>query len=92
MYSCDISSLYKKRELIPRWFTNDFTIQSLKFVLKNNVLFDDRVYLQLLGTAMGTKCAPRYACLTVGYLEETKRFTNKLPEYFNKSECRLMWN
>ena len=27
---------------------------------------------QLLGTAVGTKCAPPYACLTVGYLEEIK--------------------
>ena len=71
MYSYDLSNLYKKRELIPRWFTNYFTIESLKFVLKNNFLFDDRVYLQLLGTAMGTKCAPRYACLAVGYLGET---------------------
>ena len=39
---------------------------------------------------MGTKCAPRYACLTVGYLEETKLFTNELPKYFNESECKLL--
>ena len=32
------------------------------------------MYLQLLGTAMGTKCATPYACITVGYLEETKLF------------------
>ena len=45
------------------------------------------MYLQLLGTAMGRKCAPLNACPTVGYLEETKRFPNKLPKYFNKNEC-----
>ena len=45
------------------------------------------MYLQLLATAMGTKCAPRYGCLTVGCLEET---TNVSPKYFNESECKLI--
>ena len=48
------------------------------------------MYLQLLETAMSTKCAPPYACLTVGYLKETKLFTYELPKYFNKSECKLI--
>ena len=48
------------------------------------------MYLQLLGTAMGTKCAPLYACLTVGYLEATKRFTSELQKYINESECKLI--
>ena len=48
-----------KRELISQRFTNDFIIESIKFLLKNNVLFYDHMYLYLLGTAMGTKCAPR---------------------------------
>ena len=48
------------------------------------------MYLQLPGTAMGTKCAPPYACLTVGYLEETKLFTYELPQYFNERECELI--
>ena len=75
--------LHKKQALNPQRFTNDFIIESLKFVLKNNnALSDDHMYLQLLGTAMGTKCVPPYACLTVGYLEETKLFTKELPKYF----------
>ena len=48
------------------------------------------MYLQLLGTAVGTKCALPYACLTVGCLEETKVFTNKLPKCFNESEWKLI--
>ena len=48
------------------------------------------MYLQLLGTAMGTKCTPPHACLIVGYLEQTKLFTNELPKYFNKGECKLL--
>ena len=39
---------------------------------------------------MGTKCASRCACLTVGCLEETKLFTSELPKYFNESECKLI--
>ena len=39
---------------------------------------------------MGTKCAPLYACLTVGYLEATKRFTSELQKYINESECKLI--
>ena len=39
---------------------------------------------------MGTKCAALYACLTFGYLEETKLFTTELPKYFNESECKLI--
>ena len=70
--------------MIAERFTNNFVTESLKFILtKNNVLFDEHMYLQLLGTAMGTKCAPPYACLTIGYLEETKLFTQELPKYFN---------
>ena len=83
--------LHKKRELIPQRFTNDFIIESLKFVLKkNNVLFDEQMYLQLLETGTGTKCAPPYDCLTVGYLEKTKLFTNELPKHFNESACKLI--
>ena len=41
------------------------------------------MYLKLLGTAVDTKCAPMYACLTLGYLEETKLFINELSKYFN---------
>ena len=83
--------LHKKRELILQRFTNDFMIESLKFVLKNNnVLFSDHMYLQLLGRAMGAKCAPSYACLTIGYLEETELFTKELTKYFNEDECKLI--
>ena len=39
---------------------------------------------------MGTKFAPSYACLTIGYLEETKLFPLILPKYFNRNECALI--
>ena len=98
---CDISILYsliptefgieairywlnKKQGLIPQWFTNDFIIDSLKFVLKKKQYFIWWPHVP----SMGTKCAPPYACLTVGFFEEAKLFTNELPKYFNGSKCK----
>ena len=31
--------LHKKQDIIPQWFTNDFIIESLKFVLKKQQCF-----------------------------------------------------
>ena len=39
---------------------------------------------------MGRKCAPPYACPTIGYQEETKLFTQELPKYFSNDECLLI--
>ena len=44
----------------------------------------------IIGTAMGTNCASLYACLTIGYEEETKLFTQELPKYFSNEECLLI--
>ena len=78
--------LHKERELTRQRFTSDFIIESLKLILQNNnVLFDDHMYLHLFGTVMGTKCAPPYACLTVGYLEET----NFLPTNYQNISMKV---
>ena len=43
----------------------------MSIVLKNNVFeFNEKFYLQIQGTAMGTKMAPTYANLFMGKLEE----------------------
>ena len=48
-----------------------FLIELMEFVLKNNnFTFNGKNYLQLQGTAMGTKMAPSYACLFMGALEQ----------------------
>ena len=39
---------------------------------------------------MGTKCAPPYACLYIGYQEQAKLFTQELREYFSNEECILI--
>ena len=45
---------------------------------------------QVKGTAMGTKFAPSYACLTVGFLEETLLFSVALPKYFSHQICKYI--
>ena len=48
------------------------------------------MFLQLVGTAMGTKFAPPYPCLSVGYLEEAILFSQLLPLHFTLNECKLI--
>ena len=80
--------LNKHRHLIPDRFSNQFILKSLRFVLENNnFTFDDQYYKQEDGTAMGTKVAPAYACLTIAYLEESKLFTTTLRNVFAQDQC-----
>ena len=52
-------------------FPKEFVLKSLKLILENNFMhFNEMVYRQKLGTAMGTKVAPTYATLVLGFLEE----------------------
>jgi len=52
-------------------FTDIFILEGLSIVLKENFFgFDGQIFLQKNGTAMGTKVAPTYATLVLGYLEE----------------------
>ena len=47
-----------------------FLIKLMDFVLKNNNFsFNGQNFIQIQGTAMGTKMAPSYACLFMGDLE-----------------------
>ena len=48
-------------EILDR-FNHRFILEGLKIVLENNYFFfDHKYYLQIKGTAMGTKVAPTYA-------------------------------
>ena len=65
---------------------------------------NDNVYRQKLGTAMGTKVAPTYATLVVGFLEiklfETleKKFCQHFGNYIRMSwrryldDCFVIWD
>ena len=64
--------LQKHAEDIRRRFTDNFILDSIEFILQNNTFyFNGEHYRQRKGTAMGTKFAPVYATLVIGYLEET---------------------
>lgn len=61
----------KHPELLITRLSKNFVLESIKIILENNFFkFGEDIYLQNKGTAMGTKCAPVYATLTIGYLEE----------------------
>lgn len=63
--------LGKHNDLIPNEFDKSFILKGLEIILENNYFtFEDNCYLQKTGTAMGTKVAPTYASLVMGYLED----------------------
>ena len=83
--------LTKHPELLPRRFSLDFVIEAAKLILENNnFMFDGVCYHQNIGTAMGAVFAPPYACLAIGFLEETKLERINLPRYFNAEDCALI--
>ena len=72
----------KHRSRIPKRFTKQFILEGINFVLTNNNFFFDGICRhQEDGTAMGSKMAPPYANLSIGYLEETKLYPS-LPQHF----------
>ena len=61
----------KHTDLLIKRFDKDFIIKGLKIVLENNnFVFNNQYFNQSKGTAMGTKVAPTYASLVLGFLEE----------------------
>ena len=78
----------KLGHLIPTRFSKRCILDMIKFILTNNhTRFGDQLWQQVTGTSMGTKMAPPYACLVIGYLEETKLFPILLPSRFSPEEC-----
>ena len=73
---------------LERQFDKDFILNGLKLILEGNVFyFDGKYYVQKKGTAMGTKMAPTYATLVLGYLENILydkvgvKYGNEVKEY-----------
>ena len=79
--------------MIKERFTQDFIVDSVQFILEHNYfLFDNIMYRQVKGTAMGPDFAPPYACLSVGFLEETKLFDSLQQVLNNDDYVRLIKN
>ena len=80
----------KCRNLIDTRFTDDFIMESVEFLLKNNnCSFGSHMFHQLKGTAMGASFAASYACLTIGFLEETKLYPN-LAATFGEEDMKII--
>ena len=78
-------------------FTKSFILEAIQLILENNTFsFNDQYYRQTKGTAMGTKFAPVYSTLIIGYLEEllykqiTLVFVNDLGDYFSQNWKRFL--
>ena len=73
--------LEKYPEIKKHRFSNNFVLEAIKLILENNTFcFNNDFYKQIKGTATGTKFAPIYATLTIGYLEV--KLDEKLTEVF----------
>lgn len=74
--------LDKYKDIIPGRFSKAFIMESASFILvNNNFFFDNILYHQVTGTAMGTTFAPPYACIAIGFLEETKLYPTLINTY-----------
>ena len=78
---------------VPTWYLMDL----LNHVLKYNILeFDGQLWRQCIGTAMGTRMAPTYACLFMSYFEQEevlKKWHGTKPMLFKRyiDDCFFIW-
>ena len=56
----------------------------------SNTILLEKMFNQVMETAMGTKFAPPYANLSVGFLEETVLFPVELLKYFSHENYNLI--
>ena len=81
----------KLASLLGERFTKSFILESVRFILENNFFeFGSTMWHQRCGTAMGKSFAPHYACLTMGYLEETILIPTLLPQHFDLDTQELI--
>ena len=83
--------LEKYPQELPEQTHKNFIIKGIKFILENNYfVFNNEIYRQIKGTAMGTKVAPTYANLVMGYFEMT--LYKKIGENFGQFQLNFMQN
>ena len=80
----------KHPEMLNSRFNEKFILDSLDIILTNNTFqFNNRNYIQVLGTAMGAKMAPAYATLTLAFLEE-RLYKNIEDRYGHNTKIEFM--
>ena len=89
--------LEKHPEDIPSRINKNFILEGIKLILENNYFcFNNEFYLQVKGTAMGTKVAPIYATLVLAYLEEQlylrleRDFNHQFSQYIEENFKRFI--
>ena len=74
-----------------------YLMDLLKATINGNIFeFDDQLYRQCIGTAMGTRIAPTYACLYMSYFESEKilsTWPGTPPKMFKRyiDDCFFVW-
>ena len=72
---------------LQRPFSKEFILKAISIVIKENTFkFDGKNYKQVQGTAMGTKMAPTYATLAMGFLE--KQLYQRIEEKYGEASKR----
>ncbi|CAC5379815.1 Toll-like receptor 4 [Mytilus coruscus] len=95
----------KYKTELPNRIDKKIIIEGLRFIFQNNYfMFDNQMYRQKSGTAIGTKVVPTYANLVMGYLEIQmyRRSKRKFGHLFYKflmenwkrylDDCFILWN
>ena len=97
--------LQQHPNLIARDLLNELIIEALSIILEYNTFtFNGKDYIQIRGTAMGTKVAPTYVNLAMGYLENNlyetieDRYGTTAKNTFTKNwkryldDCFIIWD
>ena len=97
--------LQQHPNLITRDLPNELIIEALSIILKYNTFtFNSKDYIRIRGTAIGTKVAPTYVTLVMGYLENNlyqtieDRYRTTGKDTFTKSwkryldDCFIIWD
>ena len=87
-----------EEEIFKETFNTDFAArckEMMRFVLKTNIFqFDDAIYRQKHGTAMGTRFAPSFANLFMARLEESFIETRRINPFLwrrNIDDIYMIW-
>ena len=74
---------------LPREFSTQSILDAISIILqKNTFQFDDKQFIQPQGTAMGTKMAPTYATLVMGFLE--KKLYKLFENQYGRTDAELL--
>lgn len=104
-YGLEAINYYLHMSLHTDRFSKNFILNGLKIILNYNTFtWNNRYFKQLQGVAMGTKVAPTYAILTIGYLEKSfyeicyTKLGPTISDYIKLNffrfidDCFLLWN